>query len=334
MFKKEFTQYPHHTDPYAKHRITDEELDFLYELQKEMNTQHSDMLTYPRIWVIQEPIKNYLDNVETDLRNDPDAVEYLNQIADGADLCIDCINITTPQQLYQTIQSIIKDNSLEEKYQVELINNYKVLIHGKNDIGKTMLWEGSLEKIQKNGLLAIVEWVMGYTYHHAELRYYTKELYQRPGIFFLTYKDGVRYLQKYADKYDKDVKLIETSPMDLFTDCSPEIKKLFDILHTVDFSKKNRKVYISGKITKTEDYQERFDVAARELLAQGYEVVNPAYEGTKLENASYEDYMRLSFQLLKDCDIIYMLKGWETSPGANQEFGYALAKAMEIRFEK
>ena len=136
MLKKEFTQYPHHTDPYAKHRITDEELDFLYELQKEMNTQHSDMLTYPRIWVIQEPIKNYLDNVETDLRNDPDAVEYLNQIADGADLCIDCINITTPQQLYQTIQSIIKDNSLEEKYQVELINNYKVLIHGKNDIGK------------------------------------------------------------------------------------------------------------------------------------------------------------------------------------------------------
>ena len=81
------------------------------------------------------------------------------------------------------------------------------------------------------------------------------------------------------------------SPMDLFTDCSPEIKKLFDILHTVDFSKKNRKVYISGKITKTEDYQERFDVAARELLAQGYEVVNPEYVGTKLENASYEDYM-------------------------------------------
>lgn len=29
MLKKEFTQYPHHTDPYAKHRITDEELDFV-----------------------------------------------------------------------------------------------------------------------------------------------------------------------------------------------------------------------------------------------------------------------------------------------------------------
>ena len=43
MLKKEFTQYPHHTDPYAKHRITDEELDFLYELQKEMNIHVSGL---------------------------------------------------------------------------------------------------------------------------------------------------------------------------------------------------------------------------------------------------------------------------------------------------
>lgn len=336
MSKKEFTKYPHHTDPYAKHRITDEELHFLRELQKEMNTQHTDMLTYPRIWIIQEPIKNYLDNVETDLRNDPDAVEYLSQIADGADLCIDCINMTTPQQLYRTIQNIIKNDHLEEQYQVELIHDYRVLIHGRNTLGENgeIVWNTSLDKIERNGMLTIVEWVMEYTHHHAELRYYTKELYQRPGIFFLTYKDGVRYLQKNADKYDKDVKLIETSPMDLFTDCSPEIKKLFDILHTVDFSKRNRKIYISGKISGTDDYLERFVVAEKELSEQGYEVVNPAYEGTKLKDASYEDYMELSFQLLKDCDIIYMLKDWRTSPGANQEYGYALAKDMEIQFEK
>ncbi len=72
----------------------------------------------------------------------------------------------------------------------------------------------------------------------------------------------------------------------------------------------------------------------KKFSEQGYEVVNPAYEGTKLKDASYEDYMELSFQLLKDCDIIYMLKDWRTSPGANQEYGYALAKDMEIRFEK
>ena len=91
---------------------------------------------------------------------------------------------------------------------------------------------------------------------------------------------------------------------------------------------------LSGKISGTDDYLERFAAAEKKFSEQGYEVVNPAYEGTKLKDASYEDYMELSFQLLKDCDIIYMLKDWRTSPGANQEYGYALAKDMEIRFEK
>ena len=54
MSKREFTKYPHHVDPYKKHRITDEELDFLQELQKEMNTQNTWAQADPRIWVIQE----------------------------------------------------------------------------------------------------------------------------------------------------------------------------------------------------------------------------------------------------------------------------------------
>ena len=333
MSKREFTKYPHHVDPYKKHRITDEELDFLQELQKEMNTQNTWAQADPRIWVIQEPIRKYLDNVETDLRNDPDTVEILNQIADGAELYFDDIHMATPQQLYHTIQSIIKNDDLEEQYQVELIRDYRVLIHGRNDLGE-VVWDASLDNIEKDGMLSIVEWVMGYTIHHAELRYFVKELYLHPGIFFLTYRDGVNYLEKYESKYDKDVRLYAMSPKDLFTDCSPEIKKLFDILHTVDFSKKNRKIYISGKISGTDDYLERFAAAEKKFSEQGYEVVNPAYEGTKLKDASYEDYMELSFQLLKDCDIIYMLKDWRTSPGANQEYGYALAKDMEIQFEK
>ena len=333
MSKREFTKYPHHVDPYKKHRITDEELDFLQELQKEMNTQNTWAQADPRIWVIQEPIRKYLDNVETDLRNDPDTVEILNQIIDGAELYVDDIYMATPQQLYHTIQSIIKNDDLEEQYQVELIRDYRVLIHGRNDLGE-VVWDASLDNIEKNGMLSIVEWVMEYTIHHAELRYFVKELYLHPGIFFLTYRDGVNYLEKYESKYDKDVRLYAMSPKDLFTDCSPEIKKLFDILHTVDFSKKNRKIYISGKISGTDDYLERFAAAEKKFSEQGYEVVNPAYEGTKLKDASYEDYMELSFQLLKDCDIIYMLKDWRTSPGANQEYGYALAKDMEIRFEK
>lgn len=224
MSKREFTKYPYHVDSYKKHRITDEELDFLQELQKEMNTQHTWAQADPRIWVIQEPVKKYLDNIETDLRNDPDTVEILNQIADGAELYIDDVHMATPQQLYQAIQNIIKGDDLGEKYQVELIHDYRVLIHGRNDLGK-IVWDASLDKIERNGMLSIVEWVMGYTIHHAELRYFVKELYLHPGIFFLTYRDGVNYLEKYESKYDKDVRLYAMSPKDLFTDCSPEIKK-------------------------------------------------------------------------------------------------------------
>ena len=151
MSKREFTKYPHHVDPYKKHRITDEELDFLQELQKEMNTQNTWAQADPRIWVIQEPIRKYLDNVETDLRNDPDTVEILNQIADGAELYVDDIHMATPQQLYHTIQSIIKNDDLEEQYQVELIRDYRVLIHGRNDLGE-VVWDA---KDARDGIVSI-----------------------------------------------------------------------------------------------------------------------------------------------------------------------------------
>ena len=154
MSKREFTKYPYHVDSYKKHRITDEELDFLQELQKEMNTQHTWAQADPRIWVIQEPVKKYLDNIETDLRNDPDTVEILNQIADGAELYIDDVHMATPQQLYQAIQNIIKGDDLGEKYQVELIHDYRVLIHGRNDLGK----------ISKFGSVDVTKYMMIHRY--------------------------------------------------------------------------------------------------------------------------------------------------------------------------
>lgn len=40
--------------------------------------------------------------------------------------------------------------------------------------------------------------------------------------------------------------------------------------------------------------------------------------------------MRMSFELLDICDAIYMLDGWESSKGANQEYGFAKGKGIEI----
>ena len=94
------------------------------------------------------------------------------------------------------------------------------------------------------------------------------------------------------------------------------------------------KIYISGAITGTDDYMERFAKAEKELTEKGYSVVNPAKVNAQLpEDTSYEEYMRMSFCMLDMADAIFMIDGWEKSCGASQEYGYAMAKNMIIMYE-
>lgn len=95
------------------------------------------------------------------------------------------------------------------------------------------------------------------------------------------------------------------------------------------------KVYLSGPITGTPDYLSRFE-KAEEVCKRtpNVSVVNPAKVNACLpENTSYEEYMDMAFLMLKMCDTIYMMHGWEKSCGANREYGYALGAGMNIIFE-
>lgn len=95
------------------------------------------------------------------------------------------------------------------------------------------------------------------------------------------------------------------------------------------------KVYISGAITGTKDYMERFAKAEAELANRGYSVINPAAVNSRLpKDTLYEEYMNMSICMLDMCDVIYMLKGWEKSCGANREYGYALASDKIIMEEE
>lgn len=94
------------------------------------------------------------------------------------------------------------------------------------------------------------------------------------------------------------------------------------------------RIYISGAITNDDNYKQKFDNAEKNLINQGYKVINPSSLDTVLPSGlTYEEYMKIDFCLLDMCDAIYMLKGWENSCGANREYGYALAKDMIIEKE-
>lgn len=94
------------------------------------------------------------------------------------------------------------------------------------------------------------------------------------------------------------------------------------------------KIYISGPITGTTDYMERFEKAESYLKSKGYSVVNPAkVNAQRPEDTTYEEYMKMSFTMLDMCEYIYMLDGWHKSTGANRELGYAMAKDMTITYE-
>lgn len=94
------------------------------------------------------------------------------------------------------------------------------------------------------------------------------------------------------------------------------------------------KIYISGAISNTDDFMERFAKAEKELTEQGYSVVNPAKVNAQLpEDTTYEEYMKMSFCMLTMCDGICMLKGFEKSCGANRELEYAIAKKKTVFYE-
>lgn len=91
-------------------------------------------------------------------------------------------------------------------------------------------------------------------------------------------------------------------------------------------------IYISGPMRGVDNYREKFERAKRIIEKGGHKAINPA--ALDLDGLTREQILDVDLLLLSLCDTIYMLKGWEQSCGANREFGYALAKGMDIMFER
>ena len=98
-------------------------------------------------------------------------------------------------------------------------------------------------------------------------------------------------------------------------------------------------IYISGKITGTEDYEKRFAKAEAELEAKGFIVLNPVRTGKWLERylapevPTWIQYMKQAIKAMMCADCIYMLKGYRESKGARLELFLAKVLKYEIIYE-
>ena len=86
---------------------------------------------------------------------------------------------------------------------------------------------------------------------------------------------------------------------------------------------KQKKVYISGKMSDMEEseYKCLFNEAEARLLAEGYEVINPA--NIEYIPEEYGNQLLIALGELNKCDAIYFMENWIHSNGARCEYWFA-----------
>lgn len=82
-------------------------------------------------------------------------------------------------------------------------------------------------------------------------------------------------------------------------------------------------IYLSGPISdRLETYKEEFGAAYDNLKAYDHVIISPHFLPLGLNK--HQDYMNIAHESLKAADAIYLLRGWQHSPGARVELKWAM----------
>jgi hypothetical protein len=96
--------------------------------------------------------------------------------------------------------------------------------------------------------------------------------------------------------------------------------------------KTKKTAYLSGPMTGYENFnRESFNLAAKLLAEDGFNVLNPA---TLPDGLTQTQYMSICQPMVMASTHIYMLKGWMKSNGAVAEHALARKLSLEIIYEK
>ncbi len=239
----------YHEDTTPKHPLTEQRIQFLSELQKEMNTQDTVGQRNPRFWVIKgtETVygsvngeqRIFLNGTEYSTMCDPDLANMILEIARE--------HYGTQYKDYR----IKTDSSI-----IDSVGSMALLGKADDNLEKDIESWYDFEEL--------AEWIRSHTREDAEVRHCEEVSRNYPNTFFMTQKAAEEHLQANHYHYSADA---HTYAMTAWR--NPEADALWAFLQETDFEdlqKKMRCAELFSRLVKQAE-EKGYTEKLREMLA-------------------------------------------------------------------